>query len=129
MSFQNAEAVTLVSSSATDIPQARIVVADASDGVQLPATGATPGVVGVTLEGWDVSESSESDVALPIAMKGIVEVEAAAAIAVGQLVSSEDATGRGAPAVAGDTAVGVCVGAAGGAGQFATVLISPRLVA
>lgn len=126
MSFQATEAVTLVSTSTTDIAQARIVAADATDGVQYPATGATPGVIGVTLEGWDVSESSETSVAIPIAFKGIVEVEASEAISVGSPVAAGDANGLAEVADTGDIAIGVCVAAAGGAGEFASVLLSPR---
>ncbi len=124
MSFQAVTPVTLAVDTSADIAQGRMVDAGASGIVQ--ATAAS-GSVGVSLEAFDSTAFAAGDEqgVLPVAIHGIVEVEAGAAVAQGAPIVA-DAQGR---AVAGSSpalAQGIALSAAGAAGQFVTVLLQPR---
>lgn len=121
MAFQKALAVTLTAATGADIAQARFVTVGAN-GITLSADNGD--AIGVTAEAYDDSEftNDTGSNAIPVLIEGIVEVEAGAAVAVGDQVTP-DAQGRATTAATGNVVVGVCVAAAGAAGEFADVLL------
>jgi len=126
MSFQSVTPVTMALDTSADLPQHRFVSPGASGVVQ--ATAAL-GTVGVSLEGFVAADfaAGNEDGVIPVAIAGIVEVEAGAAVAVGAVVTS-DASGQAVTAASPALAQGVALSAAGAAGQFITVLLQPTAV-
>lgn len=121
MAFQKAEAVTLTAASGADIAQARLVTIGAS-GLTLAADNGD--AIGVTAEAYDDSAFTEDagSNAIPVIIEGICEIEAGEAVAVGDQVTP-DAQGRATTAATGNVVIGICVAAAGAAGEFADVLL------
>lgn len=124
MPFQKARAVTLFAASGASLPAARFVVMGGS-GVTSPAVDSDAD--GVLLEPYDDTAfaAGTGSNAVPVAIEGIVEVEASAAITLGSEVAVE-ADGRAKTASTGNVVVGKCVRAAGASGEFADVLLLKR---
>ena len=121
MSTQKAYAITLTAATGADLTKNRYINVGASG---LAAPSDVSEAVGVLLENYDDSENTEGNetTAKAVAIEGIVEVEASAAIAVGAAVAT-GADGRAKTAVSTNVVLGRCVKAAGGAGEFASVLL------
>lgn len=61
-----------------------------------------------------------------VRMAGITQLEAAGAVAVGDLVAmAADGRAKGAAPAAGDRILGIAMEAAGGAGEYCTVFLTP----
>lgn len=120
--FENVRTITLPIGAA--IEDRRFVTVDGSG--QAVASPVNGDAIGVTLEAVTAAlfDSGEGQVTVPVALlnaSGKVEVEAGAAVAAGVDVSM-DATGRAVTAPAGSPVLGKSLTAAGGAGEFITVL-------
>lgn len=101
----------------------RIVVFDAPAGQVIQASSDTGAFVGVYV-GDKISLTGDT---VPIAVDGIVEVEAGAAITQGAQLSS-NASGQAATAASADVAWGVALETASGSGVVIKARIGPRVL-
>ena len=126
MSYEKARAVTLNAASGSDLAAGRFVDMGGSG---LVYASAASGGVGVTAEAYDDSEvaAGNGSPAIPVVVEGVVAVAAGAALPLGTRVTGGTdgvAIAASAPALA----QGVVVGAAGAAGEFASVLLQPAAI-
>lgn len=127
MSFQNVTAVTLALDTSADVAQHRLVAMTANG---VTTATAALGSVGVSLEGFVAADfaAGNEDGVLPVAIQGIVEVEAGGVIAAGAPIVS-NADGKAVAAASPALAQGIAVSAAAADGHYMTVLLQPRAIA
>jgi hypothetical protein len=90
----------------------------------LQSTVATAIPLGVCQQRVDAADSVTGNVQVDVRLLGISKVEAGAAVALGAEVSS-DTTGRAITAVTGARVAGIAFQAAGAAGEWIDVLLTP----
>ena len=123
MPFQKAYALTLNAASGADIAQRTMVAIGA--GGTVATAGAGVDVIGVALEGYDDTAfgTDQASSAIPVAVEGVVEIVAGAAVVAGALVTP-DAEGKAVTAASGDVAIGYALDAAAAADEVISVVIT-----